>query len=163
MSFFDGIEEALDTKAAEEEELMSAEKWEPEEGEVLQGILLKANTPNTDFGRGLVLTVRNVGKTASGGVEPNKSAAVWAGTVLRRLLEDPDTGQPKVGKALVIRYEGMKEPKKGGNPFKMFTLIVEEQDPDYWDRLVHTVSGPEALARHQGQQSDETEPEGGWF
>jgi hypothetical protein len=160
MSFFDGIEDAMDKKAEELEEQRSAEKWDPEPGEVLQGILLRADTPITQYGESLVLTVRNVGKK-SGGVAKNKTAAVWAGTVLRGLLEDFEAGQPKVGKALAIRYEGMKDTKDGSNQYKSFTLMVEEQDHAYWQKVLY--SGPQMDVREAVKQRQDDEPEGGWF
>lgn len=166
MSFFDDIESRMDKQAEADEEARSAEKWEPKAGELLQGVLLSADYPITNYGRAVVLVVRNVGKETSGGVEPGKSAKVWCGTMLHSLVTDftlneagVPSGCPRIGKAVAIRFEGERENKDGSNTYKAYTFMREEADPEFWRNLLDLRSPAEPAVGDQARE----EPEGGFF
>jgi len=162
LSFFDGIEDRMDKRAEEQEEARNATKWEPQPGELLQGILLRADYPITNYGRAISLVIRNVGKEASGGIEPGESGQLWCGTMLHSLVTDFTIGEdgqavgcPKIGKAIAIRFEGERENKDGSATYKAFTLMREEPDPEFWTNLLSV--------RSPLREAEDDEPEGGFF
>lgn len=163
MSFFDDIESRMDEKSAAQEEAMNAEQWDPAPGDLLQGVLLRADYPPTQHGRAVVLIIRNVGKEASGGIEVGKSTKVWCGTVLHRLVTDfemDEDGQPmgcpKIGTAIAIRYDGEREAKDSNRTYKAYTFMREEADREYWKNLLKI--GTILPVPNQAE-----EPEGGFF
>ena len=134
MSFFDDIEADLDSKKATDEEAFDAPKFDPEEGDELHGVLLKAEA----FTKGkyeptVIITFRNVGEKAVGGVEAGASGVMFCPTVLRRKLFE---STPAMNTPFALRFEGSITPAKGGNPYKdwtLYTAYMKEANPDALD------------------------------
>jgi hypothetical protein len=130
-SFFDDVESKMDEKAEEDSQALSGTVWDPAPGEMLKGVLTRAEVAKTQHGRSLVLNVKNVGD-ATGGIESGETATIWGSrTVLKSALLRE---QPALGKALAIRFDGSQE-SQSGNEFFMYTILCEESDPALWDKL----------------------------
>jgi len=125
VGFFDGIDDALDEQHKTDQEAFDAPKFDPEPGDNLQGVLLKAE-PFTKgkFGATVLLSFRNVGEEAVGGVEAGESGVLFCPTVLRRKLIE---SAPAIGTPFALRFEGKVTPEKGGNPYKDWTLLTSYQ------------------------------------
>lgn len=121
MSFFDDAD--LDQQQAADKEAAESPKFDPAEGDVLDGVLTKAEAYSKGrFDPTIVINFRNVGKDTVGGVEPGKVGYLFLPTVLRRKFLD---AAPAIGTAFRVRFEGTVAPEKGGNPYKDWTLITE--------------------------------------
>lgn len=123
MGFFDGADETLAQQA--EQDAQSDNKYEPDPGDVLHGVLLKAEAYTKDthgYEPTLVITVRNVGETKVGGIAPGESGYLFTPTVLRRKVLE---AEPAIGTAFILEFKGKVTPDKGGNPYKDYTLVTE--------------------------------------
>ncbi|RLB68527.1 MAG: hypothetical protein DRH08_00640 [Deltaproteobacteria bacterium] len=156
--FFEGIDDAMDSKQTADQEISDSPKFEPAEGETLHAILLTAKAfTGGRFDPTVVITFRNVGETAIGGVEPGTSGSLFAPTVLRRKLLE---AQPAAGKPFALRYEGTPD----GKAYKDWTLITSymktgnqtDLDPGLWSGIARTIAentGP----RTQNAQPGDTD------
>lgn len=151
--FFENLEDELEEQAAAEEEESSAEVVDMVEGQTLKGIFLKATTPVTQYGQALLLIIKDI--------ERDETVKLWCPTMLRSRIEDPEGGQPKPGKGIGIRYDGLRDTRDGSNQYKSFTLTVEESDPAYWNSIINPGWKGEQTGR--GEVVKTEEPEGGWF
>jgi hypothetical protein len=130
-SFFDDVESKMDQKADEDSQALSGTVWDPAEGEMLKGVLTRAEVAKTQHGRSLVLNVKNVGED-TGGIAAGETATIWGSrTVLKSALLRE---QPALGKPLAIRFDGSQE-SQSGNEFFMYTVLCEEADPALWTKL----------------------------
>lgn len=130
---FDDVDGMLAAKKRANEEARDSDTWDPEPGEKIVGVLLKAEIVKTRNGPAPVLVIRNLGEP-SGGIASDKSGTVWASrTVLWGELERE---MPAIGKRVAIQFDGKKEPTQGGNAYFSYTVIAEESDHDLWDGLV---------------------------
>ena len=130
--FFDDLETKMDSKADEDSQALSGEQWDPAEGEMLKGVLTRAEVVKASGRRSIVLNVINRGDD-SGGIAPGGTATIWGSrTVLKSALLRE---QPAIGKALAIRFDGSQESQTGGNAFFMYTVLCEEADPVLWGKL----------------------------
>ncbi len=132
--FFDDIGTDLDDKKATDEEAFDAPKFDPNKGDELHGVFLKAEA----FTKGkyeptVLLTFRNVGEKEVGGVEAGASGVLFCPTVLRRKLFE---STPAMNTPFALRFEGTITPEKGGNPYKdwtLYTAYMKEATPDALD------------------------------
>ena len=129
--FFDSLDEKMDEKAEDDAAALSGSVWNPEPGEMLEGVLTRAEVAKTQHGRSLVLNVKNVGDE-TGGIGAGETATIWGSrTVLKSsLLRE----QPALGKALAVRFDGSQE-SQAGNQFFIYTVLCEESDPALWAKL----------------------------
>jgi hypothetical protein len=147
--FFDDVETKLDQKADEDSQALSGTVWNPAPGEMLKGVLTRAEVAKTQHGRSLVLNVKNVGDE-TGGIAAGETATIWGSrTVLKSALLRE---QPALGKALAIRFDGTQE-SQSGNEFFMYTVLCEEADPALWTKL-------EADLEKRGFDDDDSETPG---
>jgi hypothetical protein len=148
-SFFDDVETKLDEKAEEDSQALSGTVWDPAPGEMLKGVLTRAEVVKAAGRRSIVLNVKNVGDD-SGGIGTGETATIWGSrTVLKSALLRE---QPALGKALAIRFDGSQE-SKSGNEFFMYTVLCEEADPALWTKL-------EAELEKRGFDDDDSETPG---
>ena len=124
------IDDQLAAKQAKKQESTDADAWDPEPGEKIVGVLLRADVVKTRRGPSLLLVVRNTGDE-SGGIDSGESGLIWGSrTVLQgELLNE----QPAIGAPIAILYEGKQQPKQGGNAYHGYVVIVTSDDPDHRD------------------------------
>ena len=155
MSFFD--EADIEAQAKVDADTADSDSFELVEGEVLKGIVLSAKTTTTRYGLALVLIVRNVGDKPAGGIEAGESGTLWCSTVLeRKMLE----AAPKKGTGIILRYEGKVTPKKGGNPYKSYTLLAEESAPEAYATFAIQLAEAKSVSV---QKATPTADSGDWF
>lgn len=133
MSWYDEADKQMDDRAKDEEAREKQQKWEPEAGQDLLGVLTKVKvTPDTmGYGPGLLLIVKDMREKDTDG--NNLMWEVWAGaTVLRSELFDQ---APKQGKGIMIRFDGMAS-GQSGREYKKYFVEVErdENDVPFTDR-----------------------------
>ena len=143
--FFDGIEDAMTSKAEADAEAADIPKFDPKAGEMLNAVLLEAK-PFTggDYDPTIILTFRNVGDKAVGGIEPGASGVLFTPTVLRRKLLE---AQPAIGTPFALRFEGTVTPPKGFS-YKDWTLLTaymksgspDDVNPQMWHAIAAEVS-----------------------
>ena len=148
-SFFDDIDSTVDAKAKADAEARDSDKFDPSPGDMLRGVLLKAERPTTQFGKGLVVTFRNVGEEAVGGIEPGNSGYMFASTVLERMLQEQ---APRIGSGIAIRYEGKVTPDSGGNPYKDWTVVSETSDRGLWVGLYAGADEDKSSSKGEGNK-----------
>ena len=121
-AFFDDIDDALNKQHDADTEASDAPSYDPQAGDLLEAVLLKVE-PFTKgkFLPTFILTFRNVGEDAVGGVEPGASAILVASTVLRTKFFE---AQPAPGTPFALRVEGTVKPERGGNSYKDWTLLT---------------------------------------
>lgn len=148
--FFDDIDEAMDAQSKADDEAAEAPRFDPNEGDELHGVLLEAKVyDGGQYPATVLLTFRNVGDEAVGGVEAGASGILFAPTVLRRKLFE---AQPAIGTPFALRYEGKVVPTKGGNAYKDWTLLTgymksgnpDDVNPSMWQAIQAVVDVPTA-------------------
>ena len=157
--FFDDIGDDLDKRKATDEEAFDAPKFDPSAGDELHGVFLKAEA----FTKGkyeptVLLTFRNVGEKAIGGVEAGASGVLFCPTVLRRKLFE---STPAMNTPFALRFEGSVTPAKGGNPYKdwtLYTAYMKEASPEaldipFWREIQAQVDVEPRREASGGQQS----------
>lgn len=159
--FFDGIDDAIADQKARDEEASDSTKFEPKAGEILQGVLLKADVASGKYDPNVVITFRNVGSKTVGGLEPGASGYMFTPTVLRRKIIE---AAPKIGTPFALEFHGLVAPEGGGNSYKDFTLVTPftkdgdatARDLALWDRLSSQVDGTNrgATAPRGGDDAD---------
>lgn len=141
-NFFDGIDDALTNKHTTDQEQSDAPKFDPEEGDVLHGILLTAKAyTGGSYDPTIIITFKNVGEEEVGGVKPGASGALFTPTVLRRQLLE---AQPAPGKPFALKFEGVPE----GKSYKDWTLLTaymktgnqSDIDPALWSGIARTIA-----------------------
>ena len=162
VSFFDEADDALDTQKAADDEASDANKYEPEAGDQLQAVLLKADLfTGGKYKPAVTITFRNVGSKKVGGIKAGESGRMFLGAVLTRKMMD---AAPAVGSPFALRYEGKVTPASGGNPYGDWTLVTpytkdgneDAYDRTLWDSIDPDQRGftPPAQAQGQAQDSD---------
>ena len=144
--FFDGIDDAIGKQHESDVEAADAPKFDPEAGEQLNAVLLKAE-PFTkgQWGPTVIITFRNVGDEAVGGIEAGESGVLFTPTVLRRKILE---AQPAIGTPFALRFEGTVTPEKGGNAYKDWTLLTSymksgdpaDVDHELWNGIAAVVN-----------------------
>jgi len=125
----DDIQQLLDDKQEKNEEAQGAEKWSPEAGEMLQGIITKTGWYDGGaYDPSLWILVKNI---ADG-----ETVRLYATTVLLNQLREE---MPKMGSGIAIRYEGRKPTQDGSRKYHSWTLAlvpdksgVVHTDEAYW-------------------------------
>lgn len=115
--------EALAAKEREDaEKANSAVTWKPEPGDSVVGTLIEGFIFQGDYDPCPVMVIED-----SDGVVHK----VFCGNKV--LKESVEAKEPKPGMGVRVTYDGMREPTRpGGRAFKMFTLVVQESDTEYW-------------------------------
>lgn len=148
-SFFDSIGEALDAQHTADAEQADAPKFDPKQGESLNGVFLKAEAfTKGKYDATVLLTFRNVGDEAVGGIEAGASGVLFCPTVLRRKLFE---ASPAMGTPFALRFEGSVQPSGGGNAYKDWTLLtsyqktsnMDEVDEPLWRKIQSVVDADE--------------------
>jgi hypothetical protein len=143
MSFFDNASETLDAQKAANQEASEANRFEPEAGEEVQAVLLKADLyTKGQYDPAITITFRNVGDATVGGIEAGKSGRMFLSTVAERMFME---AAPAIGSPFVLRFEGKVTPEKGGNPYKNWTVVTpftKDGDDEAYDRALWDAINP---------------------
>ena len=129
----DNIQQLLDDKQAKNEEAQGAEKWAPEEGDMLQGIITKTGWyDGGSYAPSLWILVKDI---ADG-----ETKRVYASTVLANQLREE---MPKMGSGVAIRYEGRKPTQDGSRKYHAWTLalVPDKEGTVYRDAAYWTENG----------------------
>ncbi len=160
MSFFDSMDDDLEAQSKADAEASDADKFEPNPGDVLNAILLKADLfTGGQYDPAITITFRNAGDEAIGGVEPGKSGRMFLGAVLTTKMLD---AAPKIGTPFSLRYEGKVTPASGGNPYKNWTLVTpwtrdsdeSARDTALWTSITPEKLSPDARASQAAKEGD---------
>jgi len=89
-------------------------EWDPEEGEILIGVVHAKDMANTKFGTRPVVELRG---------EDGTLYTVWCNSVLTSELRS--VGGIERGEAIAIRFDGTEDVGKG-NAAKLYTVVKEE-------------------------------------
>ena len=143
----DEIQKLLDDKQAKNDEAQGAEKWAPEAGEMLQGIITKTGWyDGGSYSPSLWILVKDI---SSG-----ETVRVYASTVLLGQLREE---MPKMGSGVAIRYEGRKPTQDGSRKYHSWTFAlvsdkngVVHTDESYWKE--HGVYRGAALGAQNASQ-----------
>lgn len=154
--FFDDIGDDLDNKKVADEEAYDAPKFDPEAGDELHGVFLKAEAfTKGKYDPTVLLTFRNVGEKAVGGVDAGASGVMFCPTVLRRKLFE---STPAMNTPFALRFEGSVTPAKGGNPYKdwtLYTAYMKEATPDALDiPMWQAIQAQVDVSRPQGASTE---------
>ncbi len=126
-----------DVKADNEAARAESEKWEPiDDGDSITGIFRGVQI-STNYGGKIIAFVQNP--------ETEVTYRIFANSVLERELHD---AMPAEGHLVFIRFEGTRTSAKGFE-FKLFTVVAQQQDPDYWSGI----SRQQAKAKQAGPVS----------
>lgn len=157
MSFFDDASSDLDAQQAANQEASDADRFEPNAGDEVQAVLLKADLyTKGQYDPAITITFRNVGDKEVGGIEAGKSGRMFLSTVAERMFME---AAPAIGSPFVLRFEGKVTPEKGGNPYKNWTVVTpftKDGDQEAYDRALWDAINPAALKGGGGarQSSD---------
>jgi hypothetical protein len=123
MSAWEDEAEQLMTQAQkDQQELTDTKSWNPEEGDILTGILVSGDKVPTKYGPAKIMNIKD---------KDGDVWTVWCTPTM--LLSQLDDKAPAKGKGVSVKYGGMREPKTvGGNRYKTYTLVVQETDHQYW-------------------------------
>ena len=155
--FFDGIDDAMNSKQTADQEQSDAPKFDPEVGDLLQGILTTAKAfTGGQYDPTVVITFKNVGDKEVGGVGAGASGSLFASTVLRRQLLE---AQPAVGKPFALRREETPD----GKNYKNWTLMTaymrsgnqSDLDPALWSGIARTIAENAPNKAQQAQPGDQ--------
>ena len=153
----DWLNDADDVLAFEEaaaEKRAGATTWKPhtndEHPKVLKGTLIEGEIANTEYGDTGVLTIED---------ESGDVWTVWCGA---KLLKDAlSSNAPKIGSGIIIKEDGMRQPKNpGGREFRMYTMVAQAQDFEHWTDSWKQLAAKKAEAVSEytdGVSSDEME------
>lgn len=137
------IQALLDKKQAKNEEDRGAEKWDPEAGDMLQGIVTKTGWyDGGSYAPSLWILVKDI---ADG-----ETKRVYASTVLANQLREE---MPRMGSGVAIRYEGRKPTQDGSRKYHAWTLALV---PDKEGTVYRDAAYWEANGQYRGSQ-DATE------
>lgn len=135
----------------------SATKWEPSEGDVIEGIITKSGWyDGGEFAPSMWVLIKDM--------ETGDSTRVYCPTVLKNQITDE---APKMGSGVAIRYEGKQpsasNPKRSYHDYT-FALVPDKngtihQDHAYWHEN-GVYRGPVSQGATSGSANDE---DGGWF
>ena len=122
------VNELLDSQSEKNEEERGAEKWSPEEGNSLDGILLKTGWyDGGEYEPSLFFILKDM---------EGETHRVYCPTVLRNQLVE---SQPAMGSGIAVRYEGRKDSKNSSRRYHAYTLVLVPDktgkvkvDPKYW-------------------------------
>ena len=124
--WLDGADDVLAEAEKKSEKRAGATTWKPHTNDkhpkVLRGTLIDGDVANTEYGDTVVLTIED---------KDDEVWIVWCGAaLLKNAVED---NKPAIGKGIVIKEDGLRQPKNpGGREYRMYTMAVEESDPEYW-------------------------------
>ncbi len=148
----DEIQQLLDDKQAKNEEAQGAEKWAPEAGDMLQGIVTKTGWyDGGSYAPSLWILVKDI--------SDGETKRVYASTVLANQLREE---MPRMGSGVAIRYEGRKPTQDGSRKYHAWTLALVPdkdgtvyKDENYWkEHGVYRGAAETAQNATQGVTSD---------
>lgn len=144
--WFEDQKAEMDTAAKEEKEQHDAASWEPEVGDTLEGVFVKATVVKTKrYGPAYEVYVRTRGNTKK------FDGPIVRVFVLRSVLRSQLTDAfPARGKLIVIQYYGLVE-SENGRDYHSYQLRAEEQDLEYWTPLIRKWN--ELDAQHQAAKA----------
>lgn len=154
--FFENMDETMDKKATADKEAAEAPKFDPNPGDLLKAVLLKADAfVGGQYPPTAVITFKNVGEEAVGNVEPGKTGTLFASTVLRTKLFE---AAPAIGQPFGLRFEGTVKPDSGGFSYKNWTVIGSGEDRVLWKGIAERIAGetlsPETQRSQNAQPGD---------
>ena len=156
MSFFESASDDLDAQQASNKEASDADRFDPQAGEEVQAVLLKADLfTGGQYDPAITITFRNVGDATVGGIEAGKSGRMFLSTVAERMFLE---AAPAVGSPFMLRFEGKVTPEKGGNPYKNWTLVTpftKDGNEEAYDRALWDGIAPGARTVQINKQSTE--------
>ena len=113
------IDKLLDTKHDKDEEERNADRWEPEPGDTISGVITKVGWyDGGEYEPSMYLIFRDI--------EANKSVRIWVKTVLSRALNEE---APAIGQHVAIRYDG-REVGQSGRKYHNYTLVLVPDKDD---------------------------------
>jgi len=96
-------------------------RWEPQEGDVLEGTVVRIEPAPTRFGKAIVVEIVDAG---------GHGHSVWLlHTVLRNEFHRQ---RVLVGEFVVLRYDGTRRPD-GRDPYEAYSVVVDRPDPPPFD------------------------------
>ena len=156
MSFFESASDDLDAQQASNKEASDADRFDPQAGDEVQAVLLKADLfTGGQYDPAITITFRNVGDATVGGIEAGKSGRMFLSTVAERMFLE---AAPAVGSPFMLRFEGKVTPEKGGNPYKNWTLVTpftKDGNEEAYDRALWDGIAPGSRKVSGKQQSGE--------
>ena len=106
------INAMLDKQSEKNDEERGAEKWEPEEGDTLDGIILKTGWyDGGEYEPSMFFILKDM---------DGDTHRAYCPTVLKNQLLEL---QPAMGTGIAIRYEGRKESKNSSRKYHAYTLV----------------------------------------
>ncbi len=143
------INEMLDKQSEKNDEERGAEKWEPEEGDTLDGIILKTGWyDGGEYEPSMFFILKDM---------DGDTHRAYCPTVLKNQLLEL---QQAMGTGIAIRYEGRKESKNSSRKYHAYTLVPVpdkngkvKRDSAYWKE--HGVyRGSQAATQDSGSDDE---------
>jgi hypothetical protein len=147
----DPIADLLDQKNEQDEIERGATKWEPEEGDRLNGIVVKTGWfDGGDYEPSMFMIVKNL--------DADGHLKVWLKTALKGQMDDMT---PAMGQQIAIRYDGMVQGKTRAYHGYTSVLVPDsdgkvKRDQKYW-ATKGFYRGPERA------ETSETDDDGDYF
>jgi len=134
-----------------------ADKWQPDAGDILEGILTKTGWyDGGEYDPSLWLIIKDM--------EDDTSVRVYCPTVLKNQVNEE---APAIGSGVAIRYEGRVTAEKSGRKYHDYTLALVPdkdgavlRDHAYWKEN-GVYRGPEAA--NAAASDDDSGDDGGFF
>ena len=122
------VNQLLDNQAEKNDEERGAEKWSPEEGDSLDGIILKTGWyDGGEYEPSLFFILKDM---------DGDTHRIFCPTVLRNQLVE---SSPAMGSGIAVRYEGRKDSKNSSRRYHAYTLVLVPDktgkvkvDTKYW-------------------------------
>lgn len=128
MADYDDVDAMLAAKKEANEQARDSDQWDPVAGEKMVGVLIKVEVVKTKRGPSLLMVMRSIMDVASGGIEPNESAAIWGS---RKVLQGEFFREaPALGAVVAVQFDGKVKAQQGGNDYFGYTVIVLDPDDD---------------------------------
>ena len=124
----DWFKSAAADMEAEVEEIQAEadlDEWDPEPGDILNGVFLKAIPKPTKYGIGYLVLVKDLENN-------DETVKVWAS---RKTLKEGLIGMaPAQGAMLSIKYVGLMDGYQG-NAYNLYQVRANEEDRGLWNAL----------------------------
>lgn len=151
------IDELLNAKHDKDAEERNADRWEPEAGDTINGVITKvAWYDGGDYEPSMYLIFKDI--------EADKSIRIWVKTVLARALNEE---APAIGQHVAIRYDG-REVGQSGRKYHNYTLVLVPDsngkvrvDYPFW--LNHGTFQGTTNVETRGQAASSNDPDERYF